>query len=88
MNSFATAKLVNLETQEDHVDEIYILGRPKANFSKDVADRVIKFKIGVRIPVQGSNLSAREDEGPPHRGTLPGPSGLTLSGEESMLKEG
>lgn len=64
MNSFATAKLVNLETQEDHVNEIYILGCPKVNFSEDVADRVIKFKIGARIPIQGSNLSAREDEGP------------------------
>lgn len=50
MNSFATAKLVNLETHEDHEDDSYILGRPQANLSDDVTDRVIRFEIEIRVP--------------------------------------
>lgn len=44
------AKLVNLGTQEAHDDKTCGLGPPEANFSDDIADRVIDFDIGVRIP--------------------------------------
>lgn len=50
MNSFATVKLVNLETHEDHEDASYILGRSEADLSKDVTNRVIRFEIGIRVP--------------------------------------
>lgn len=49
-NSFARAKLVNLQTQEDHDDDSYILGRPEADLSDDVTDRVLRFEIGIRVP--------------------------------------
>lgn len=50
MNSFATAKLVNLETDEDHEDEAYILGQSRVTFANNVADRIIRFQIGIRVP--------------------------------------
>ena len=50
MNSFATAKLVNLQTHEDHEDDSYILGRPDAGLSANVTDRVLRFEIGIRVP--------------------------------------
>lgn len=49
-NSFATAKLVDLPTLEDIDDVTYILGNFKAHFSDNVADRILRFQIGIRIP--------------------------------------
>lgn len=49
MNSFATTKLVNLQTHEDHEDGSYILGRPGANLSDDITDRTMRFEIGIRL---------------------------------------
>ena len=50
MNSFATAKLVNMDTQEHHEDDTYILGRPQAQFSSNTQDRILRFNMGIRIP--------------------------------------
>lgn len=50
MNSFAIAKLTNLETREDYGDDSQILGHSGANLSDDITDRVIRFDIGIRVP--------------------------------------
>lgn len=47
MNSFATAKLINLKTHEDHKDSSYILGQPGASLSDDVIDRLIKSEVRI-----------------------------------------
>lgn len=47
MNSFATAKLINLKTYEDHKDSSYILRQPGVNLSDDVMDRVIEFEVRI-----------------------------------------
>lgn len=49
-NSFATAKLVDLPTLEDIEDDTYILGCLRAQFSENVADRILRFEIGIRKP--------------------------------------
>lgn len=56
MNSFATAKLMNLKTHEDHKGSSYILGQPRANLSDDVMDRVIKFEVRIYNPVRSFSL--------------------------------
>lgn len=47
MNSFATTKLINLKTHEDHKDSSYILRQPGVNLSDDVMDRVIEFEVRI-----------------------------------------
>lgn len=49
-NSFATAKLVDLPTLENIDDDSYTLGSLKAQFSDNVADRIMRFEIGIRKP--------------------------------------
>lgn len=50
MNSFATAKLVSLETHKDHEDGSDSSGHPGANLSNDITDKVMRFEIGIRVP--------------------------------------
>lgn len=66
VNSFATAKLLNLENQDDHDDETWVSRPPEAYFSDDVAVRANKLNIGVRIPGLYRILisPSREDECP------------------------
>lgn len=50
INRFAIVKLVNLKIYKDHKDDLYILRHPGAKLSKDVIDRIIKFKVEIYIP--------------------------------------
>lgn len=62
MNSFATEKLVNMNTQENHKDDTYILEQPQAQFLVTAKTEFLGSILGSAFQDhQNSDFNTRQD---------------------------